>query len=235
VYDFDWNVIWRSLSFVLVDGLGFTLRLTLVATLGGIVLGTVLAMLRQSKVSVMRVPAELYIDAARALPLILVIFWIFFLLPMAVQWLLGASRPVPISAYTSAFITFTMFEAAYFAEIVRSGMRGIPKGQIEAGQALGLKYWQMMAFIILPQAFRNMLPVLATQIIVLFQDTSLVYVVSLTDMLGAASKIAERDSRLVEMYLFVAVVYFVVSFIASQAVHLFQSRTAIPGQQVAQR
>lgn len=235
MYDFDWNVIFRSAGYVLMDGLGFTLKLTVVATLGGILFGTLLAMMRHSKISVIRISAEIYIDAARALPLILVIFWIFFLLPMAAQRLVGASRPIPVSAYTSAFITFTMFEAAYFAEIVRSGMRGIPRGQLEAGRALGLKYWQLMAFIILPQAFRNMLPVLATQVIVLFQDTSLVYVVSLTDMLGSASKVAQRDGRLVEMYLFVAVVYFAVSFLASQAVQLLQSRTAIPGYQVAKR
>ena len=228
MYDFDWNVISRSLRFVLIDGLGFTLTLTLVATVGGILVGTLLALMRQSKIALIRKPAELYIDAARSLPLILVIFWIFFLLPMAAQWVVGASRPVAVSAYTSAFITFTLFEAAYFAEIVRAGMRGIPRGQIEASQALGLKYWQTMIFIILPQAFRSMLPVLATQTIVLFQDTSLVYVVSLTDMLGAASKVAQRDGRLVEMYLFVAVVYFIISFAASQAVHRFQSRVAAP-------
>lgn len=231
MYDFDWDVIRRSLGFVLIDGLGFTLKLTLTATVGGVVIGTVLALMRQSKVLLIRKPAELYVDAARALPLILVIFWIFFLLPMAAQWVTGASRPVAVSAYTSAFITFTLFEAAYFAEIVRAGMRGIPKGQLEAAQSLGLKYWQTMVLVILPQAFRNMLPVLATQTIVLFQDTSLVYVVSLTDMLGAASKVAQRDGRLVEMYVFVAVVYFLISFAASQAVHIMQARTAIPGNQ----
>ena len=131
----------------------------------------------------------------------LVIFWFYFLVPYIGQWLTGSSRPVRVGAFTSSLITFIMFEAAYFSEIMRAGIQSISKGQPAAAQALGLTYAQTMRYVVLPQAFRNMLPVLLTQTIVLFQDTSLVYVVSITDFLGAASKVAQRDGRLVEMYL----------------------------------
>src|SRR5205814_10185255 len=134
---------------------------------------------------------------------------------------------VQVGAFLSCVITFTLFEAAYYCEIMRAGIQSIPRGQVAAGQALGLNYWQTMGKIVLPQAFRNMTPVLLTQTIILFQDTSLVYVLSITDFLGAASKVAQRDGRLVEMYLFAAVVYFVISFGASQLVRRLQSRIAI--------
>ena len=140
----------------------------------------------------------------RSLPLVLVIFWFYFLVPYIGQWLTGASRPIRVGAFTSSLVTFIMFEAAYFSEIMRAGIQSISKGQPAAASALGLTYSQTMRYVVLPQAFRNMLPVLLTQTIVLFQDTSLVYVLSITDFLGAASKVAQRDGRLVEMYLFAA-------------------------------
>jgi amine acid ABC transporter, permease protein, 3-TM region, His/Glu/Gln/Arg/opine family len=226
--DFDWDVVTRSLGFVLLDGLGFTVVLTLTATVGGILLGIVLALMRQSKRFYISKPAQIYIDVARALPLILVIFWIYFLLPYLAQWVIGSPRPVAVGARTSAFVTFTLFEAAYFAEIIRSGMRGIRKGQYDAGYSLGLTYPQVMGSVVLPQAFRNILPVLATQMIIMFQDSSLVYVLSLTDLLGAASKVAQRDGRLVEMYLFATLIYFSISFAASQLVQRLQARVATP-------
>src|SRR5207253_7868367 len=133
-------------------------------------------------------------------------------------WIIGASEPVKVGAFLSAVITFTMFEAAYFCEIMRAGIQSVSRGQVSAGYALGLDYWQTMGKIVLPQAFRNMTPVLLTQTIILFQDTSLVYVLSITDFLGAADKVAHRDGRLVEMYLFAALVYFMISFVASQLV-----------------
>lgn len=132
-----------------------------------------------------------------------------------------------MGAFASALITFTLFEAAYFSEIMRAGIQSIPRGQTGAGYAIGLNYSQVMGYIVLPQAFRNMLPVMLTQTIILFQDTSLVYVISLTDFLGAASKVAQRDGRLVEMYLFAAIIYFVISFAASFLVKRLEARTAI--------
>ena len=144
------------------------------------------------------------------------IFWFYFLVPYIGQWMTGAARPIQVGAFVSSLVTFTLFEAAYFAEIMRAGIQSIPRGQVAAAQALGMAYLQTMGYIVLPQAFRNMVPMLLTQTIILFQDTSLVYVLSITDFMGAASKVAQRDGRLVEMYLFAAVVYFVISFAASQ-------------------
>ncbi len=163
----------------------------------------------------------------RSIPLVLVIFWFFFLVPFILQSITGAERPPQVGAERTALITFIMFEAAYFCEIMRAGIQSIPRGQVNAGYALGLTYSQSMRLIILPQAVRNMLPVLLTQTIILFQDTSLVYVISATDFVGAAAKIAQRDSRLVEMYLFVAVVYFVICFALSVLVKRLQKKIAI--------
>jgi glutamate/aspartate transport system permease protein len=225
--NFDFDVIRRSLSYLFLDGMTFTLTLTALATCGGIVFGTLIAMMRLSGLWVLSRFAQIYVDLMRSLPLVLVIFWFYFLVPYIGQWLTGASRPVRVGAFASSLLTFTLFEAAYFAEIMRAGIQSISRGQPAAASALGLTYSQTMRYVVLPQAFRNMLPVLLTQTIVLFQDTSLVYVLSIPDFLGAASKVAQRDGRLVEMYLFAAVVYFVISSIASFGVRRLQARIAI--------
>ena len=210
--NFDFDVIRRSLGYLFIDGMTFTLTLTGLAALGGLVFGTLIAMMRLSGFKLLGRIAGLYVDLMRSLPLVLVIFWFYFLVPYIGQWLTGASRPVRVGSFTSSLVTFIMFEAAYFSEIMRAGIQSISKGQPAAAQALGLTYGQTMRYVVLPQAFRNMLPVLLTQTIVLFQDTSLVYVLSIPDFLGAASKVAQRDGRLVEMYLFAALVYFTISF-----------------------
>jgi len=224
---FDFDVIQRSLGYLFLDGMKFTLTLTALAMLGGILFGTLLAMMRLSSFRPLSMLAGAYVNLMRSIPLVLVIFWFFFLVPYIGAWITGASRPVQVGAFLSALITFTMFEAAYYCEIMRAGIQSIPRGQVWSGYALGLNYWQTMAQIVLPQAFRNMLPVLLTQTIILFQDTSLVYVISATDFLGAAAKIANRDYRLVEMYSFVAVVYFIISYALSLAVKRLQDRIAI--------
>lgn len=225
--DFDFNVIYRSLGYLFLDGMVFTLTLTIMSTISGVILGTLLTMMRIGRLPFLPAISACYVNFVRSLPLVLVIFWFYFLVPWIGQWVTGASRPVSVGPFLSAFITFTMFEAAYFAEIVRAGIQSIPKGQPAAGYALGLNYWQVMGHIVLPQAFRNVLPVLLTQTIVLFQDTTLVYVLSVTDFLGAADKVAHRDHRLVEMYIFVAIIYFAISYIASYSVKRLQSRIAI--------
>ncbi|HEY0352599.1 MAG TPA: ABC transporter permease subunit, partial [Enterovirga sp.] len=193
----------------------------------GIVLGTILALMRLSGLRILNLVAAAYVNLMRSVPFVLVIFWFYFLVPYIGQWLVGADRPVLVGAFASSLLTFTLFEAAFFCEIMRAGIQSIPRGQVYAAQALGLKYGQTMSNVVLPQAFRNMLPVLLTQTIILFQDTSLVYVISITDFLGAASKVAQRDGRLVEMYLFAALVYFVISLAASMLVRLLQRRVAI--------
>lgn len=225
--DFDFNVIERSVGYLFREGMTFTLTLTALAAAGGIVFGTLLAMMRLSSYRALSLVATGYVNLMRSIPLLLVIFWFYFLVPYIGAWMTGASRPIQVGAFASTVITFTMFEAAYYSEIMRAGIQSIPRGQVSAGYALGLDYWQTMAKIVLPQAFRNMIPILLTQTIILFQDTSLVYVLSITDFLGAASKVAQRDGRLVEMYLFAALVYFVISFGLSVVVKRLQQKIAI--------
>src|SRR6185437_3869747 len=224
--NFDFDVIWRSLPYLFRDGMTFTLLLTALSAAGGLVFGTLIALMRLSGYRVLGLIAGLYVDFMRTLPLVLVIFWFYFLVPYIAQWLTGAASPIRVGAFHSSLITFIMFEASYFSEIMRAGIQSISRGQPAAAQALGLTYGQTMRYVVLPQAFRNMLPVLLTQTIVLFQDTSLVYVLSITDFLGAASKVAQRDGRLVEMYLFAAAVYFIISCFASFGVRRLQARIA---------
>jgi glutamate/aspartate transport system permease protein len=224
---FDFDVIQRSLVYLFRDGMTFTLTLTALAMTGGIIFGTLLAMMRLSSFRPLAMIAGAYVNLMRSVPLVLVIFWFFFLVPYIGAWITGSNRPIQVGAFLSAVITFTMFEAAYYCEIMRAGIQSIPRGQVWSAYALGLNYWQSMAQVVLPQAFRNMLPVLLTQTIILFQDTSLVYVISATDFLGAAAKVANRDYRLVEMYTFVAVVYFIISYSLSLLVKRLQDRIAI--------
>jgi glutamate/aspartate transport system permease protein len=225
--NFDFDVIIRSLPYLFRDGMTFTLMLTALATAGGIVFGTLLALMRLSAFAPVSILAAGYVNLMRSVPLVLMIFWFYFLVPYIGQWITGAARPIQVGAFVSSLVTFTLFEAAYFCEIMRAGIQSIARGQVSAAQALGMTYPQTMGYIVLPQALRNMLPVLLTQTIILFQDTSLVYVLSITDFLGAASKVAQRDGRLVEMYLFAAVVYFIISFLASRLVRRLQNRIAI--------
>ncbi|AVG42112.1 amino acid ABC transporter permease [Achromobacter insolitus] len=224
---FDFDVIWTALPYLFQTGMTFTLTLTVLAAVMGLALGTLLAMMRLSRFRILSVPAGIYVNVMRSIPLLLVIFWFYFLMPYIAAWVVGSPTPLRVGAFNSAVITFTLFEAAYFCEIMRAGIQSIARGQVSASMALGLNHWQGMRYVVLPQAFRNMLPALLTRIIILFQDTSLVYVLSLTDFLGAAAKIGQRDGRLVELYLFVAVVYFVICFTASRLVKLLEKRTRV--------
>jgi glutamate/aspartate transport system permease protein len=225
--NFDFDVVVRSLPYLFYQGMTFTILLTLLATAGGIVLGTLLALMRLSGIAVLTLPAAAYVNLMRSVPFVLMIFWFYFLVPYIGQWMTFSAQPLQVGAFASCLVTFMLFEAAFFCEIMRAGIQSIPRGQVAAAQALGMGYPTIMAYIVLPQAFRNMVPVLLTQTIILFQDTSLVYVISVTDFLGAASKVAQRDGRLVEMYLFAACVYFVISLAASRAVQRLQRSIAI--------
>jgi glutamate/aspartate transport system permease protein len=224
---FDFNVIERSWVYLFREGMTFTLTLTALAMTGGIIFGTLLAMMRLSSIKPLAWVAGVYVNLMRSIPLVLVIFWFYFLVPYIGAYLIGATQPIKVGAFYSSVITFTLFEAAYYCEIMRAGIQSVSRGQVSAGYALGLDYWQVMGKVVLPQAFRNMIPILLTQTIVLFQDTSLVYVLSITDFLGAASKVAQRDGRLVEMYLFAALVYFVICFGGSLLVKQLQKKVAI--------
>ena len=201
------------------SGLIFSVQLTVVATLGGVVLGTVLALMRLSGQRWLTLPATVYVNGMRSIPLVMVILWFYLLIP----FLIGK----PIGAEMSAVITFIAFEAAYFSEIMRAGIQSIPRGQVFAGQALGMTYAQNMRLIILPQAFRNMLPVLLTQTIILFQDTSLAYAIGAYDLLKGFSNAGKIYGRPEEAYLLAAAVYFVICFALSWGVKRLQARIAI--------
>jgi len=224
--DFDFDVIQRSLPY-LWKGMQYTLTLTLTAMTGGIFLAHFWQWAKLSVISPLSIVASAYVNLMRSIPLVLVIFWFYFLVPLLLQGLTGATEPVPVGSDQTALISFTLFEIAFYCEIIRAGIQSIPQGQVSAGKAVGFTYAQLMFYIVLPQAFRNMIPLLLTQTIVLFQDTSLVYVISVTDFLGAAAKVAQRDSRLVEMYSFVAVIYFLISFTLSQIVRRLQLKISI--------
>lgn len=211
--DFDISVILNNLPF-LWQGLQLSLWLTFLAIIGGIVLGTLLALMRLSGFPPLSLFAATYVNLIRSVPLILVIFWFYFLVPLA----LGR----PIGSFYSALIAFVMFEAAYYSEIIRAGIQSIRQGQVHAGQATGLNYWQIQRYVVLPQAFRNMIPILVTQGIVLFQDTSLVFVVSLRDFMTVSSIVARTEGRLAEMYIFAAIVYFIICFAGSLFVRRLQ-------------
>ncbi|MFM2426514.1 MAG: hypothetical protein RL707_340 [Pseudomonadota bacterium] len=211
----DWDIF----SKFVLKGLLFSVELTIVATIGGIVFGTVLALMRLSGKKALEWPAVIYVNGMRSIPLVMVILWFFLLIP----FLIGRS----IGAELSATITFVAFEAAYFSEIMRAGIQSIPRGQVMAGQALGMTYGQNMRLIVLPQAFRNMIPVLLTQTIILFQDTSLVYAIGAYDLLKGFVTAGKIYGRVEEVYLLAALVYFVICFGLSATVRRLQARIAI--------
>ena len=210
---------WDLISNFVLKGLYFSLMLTLVATIGGVIFGTVLALMRLSGKKWLDVPATIYVNGMRSIPLVMVILWFFLLVP----FIIGR----PIGAEYSAFITFIAFEAAYFSEIMRAGIQSIPRGQVFAGQAMGMTYGQNMKLVILPQAFRNMLPVLLTQTIILFQDTSLVYAIGAYDLLKGFETAGKNFGRPIEMYLTAAVLYFIICFSLSYVVKRLHKKIAI--------
>nr|WP_281721487.1 amino acid ABC transporter permease [Nitrosomonas nitrosa] len=210
---------WDLISKYVLKGFYFSVQLTVIATLGGIFFGTLLALMRLSGKKSLMVPATIYANGMRSIPLVMVILWFFLLVPLII------GRPV--GAEYSAIITFVAFEAAYFSEIMRAGIQSIPRGQVFAGQALGMTYGQNMRLVVLPQAFRNMLPVLLTQTIILFQDTSLVYAIGAYDLLKGFSTAGKIYGRPEEAYLLAAVVYFAVCFGLSYLVKRLQHRIAI--------
>ncbi|SEI57989.1 glutamate/aspartate transport system permease protein [Pseudomonas linyingensis] len=209
----------------LVDGMLMTLKLLLLGVLGGVSLGTLLALMRLSHNPLLSKLAGLYVNYFRSIPLLLVITWFYFAVPFILRWVTGEDTPV--GAFTSCLVAFMMFEAAYFCEIVRAGIQAIPKGQMGAAQALGMSYGQCMRLVILPQAFRKMTPLLLQQSIILFQDTSLVYTVGLMDFLNAARSRGDIIGQPYEFLIFAGLVYFTVSFAAAQLVKLLQKRLAV--------
>ena len=210
---------WTLFTNYIQKGLIFSAQLTVIATVGGILVGTVLALMRLSGKPWIALPATAYVNTMRSIPLVMVILWFFLLIPL----LIGK----PIGVNLSAIITFIAFEAAFFSEIVRAGIQSIPKGQVYAGQALGMTYSQNMRLVVLPQAFRNMIPVFMTQTIILFQDTSLVYAIGAYDLLKGFEIAGKNFGRPIETYLLAAVTYFLICFTLSRIVKKIQEKVAI--------
>jgi glutamate/aspartate transport system permease protein len=211
----NWNIV----SNFILKGLIFSVQLTIIAMIGGIAIGTLLALMRLSGKKWLVMPAAFYVNTLRSIPLVMVILWFFLLIPL----LIGR----PLGAELSAIVTFTVFEAAYYSEIMRAGIQSVPKGQVYAGYAVGMTYKQCMQLVVLPQAFRNMLPVLLTQTIILFQDTSLVYAIGAYDLLKGFEVAGKNFNRPVETYLTAAVVYFIICFSLSMIVRRLQKKIAI--------
>ncbi|MBL8409414.1 MAG: glutamate/aspartate ABC transporter permease GltK [Candidatus Accumulibacter phosphatis] len=222
MHEFDWSSIPNALPF-LWDGMKISLEITLSAVVFGIVWGTLLALMRLSSVTPLSWFAAAYVNLFRAIPLVMVLLWFFLIVPHLLESLFGFPRGSDMRL-SSAIAGFALFEAAYYSEIIRAGIQSVPKGQMGAASALGMTYGQAMRLVVLPQAFRNMVPLLLTQGIILFQDTSLVYVSALADFFGAAYKVGDRDGRLVELLLFAGAVYFVICFTASRIVRHYQNK-----------
>jgi glutamate/aspartate transport system permease protein len=225
-YEFDWSSIPGALPF-LWQGMKLTLRITVVAMAVGIGLGTVIALMRLSRNRLVSGIAAGYVNTFRSIPLIMVLLWFFLIVPALLEQLFTVPR-YEDTRVTSALVAFSLFQAAYYAEIIRAGIQSVPAGQIGAALALGMTYLRAMRLVVLPQAFRNMTPLLLTQTIILFQDTSLVVVSALPDFFGVARVVGERDGRVVEMLLFAGAVYFVVSYIGSTFVKRYQTRLRLP-------
>src|SRR5215471_7632579 len=219
----DFSVITNNFRFLILQGLigfgpfvGGTLRLAIPAILLGFLLGIFVGLARLSAARWVRVPATLYVEFFRGVPLVMVIFWIWFIIPQVLR--------LPVPEYGVALTAFVIFEAAYFGEIVRAGVQSVPRGQVEASTAVGLTAAQTMRFVVLPQAIRNMVPALVTQMIVLFKDTSLDSIIGYMDLTKAAQIVNNREIKPFELYLFIAIVYFIFTYSMSRCARRFERR-----------
>jgi polar amino acid transport system permease protein len=219
----DLGVIWRNLPFLMIQGfLGFgnfaggTLRLAIPSIILGFILGIFIGIGRLAPQRWIRLPATLYVEFFRGIPLVLVIFWIWIAVPIVLN------RSIP--EYTVALAAFVIFEAAYLGEIVRAGIQSVPRGQVEAATAVGLTGTQTMRSVVLPQALKNMIPSLVTQFIVLFKDTSLASIIGFMDLTKAAQVINNREIRPFELYLFIAVVYWICTYSMSRYARYLEKR-----------
>ena len=219
----DFGVVAANFKFLVVQGLlglggfaGGTLRLAIPAIALGFLLGVVVGLARLARAGWLRVPAVFYVEFFRGVPLVMVIFWIWFIIPQLLR------RPIP--EYGVALTAFVIFEAAYFGEIVRAGIQSVPRGQVEAATAVGLSGAQAMRYVVLPQALRNMVPSIVTQMIVLFKDTSLASIIGYVDLTKAAQIVNNREIRPFELYLFIAGVYWIFTYSMSRTARRFERR-----------
>lgn len=224
-YTFDWGVIEKSWTYLIFEGLYFSLLVTGITTCFSMILGIFLVILTRSKNKVVSTSAFLYVGLFRSLPLVLFLFWFFFFMPFVFGWITNSPRPVQIDIFYTVLITFILVYSAYFCEIFRTGLEAIPTGQYEAANSLGLSKFQCYRLIIFPQVFRNTVPILLMQTVTIFQDTSAVWVISAIDFLGAATMIARQENRLVELYIFAAIIYLLISFVVSSYVRYLQKKS----------
>jgi polar amino acid transport system permease protein len=219
----DFSVVWRNLDFLIIQGffgfgnfVGGTLRLAIPSIVLGFILGIFIGLGRLSRRAWLRVPATLYVEFFRGVPLVMVIFWIWIVIPMVLK--------IKIPEFSVALTAFVIFEAAYLGEIVRAGVQSVPRGQVEAATAVGLSSSQTMRHVVLPQALKNMIPSLVTQFIVLFKDTSLASIIGFMDLTKAAQVVNNREIRPFELYLFIAVVYWVCTYSMSRYARSLEKR-----------
>ena len=226
---FDFDVIERSLPYLFREGMTFTLTLTAMAMSGGIVFGTLLAMMRLSSYRLLNVPAAAYVNLMRSVPLVLVIFWFYFLVPYIGAWAVGAKEPIQVGAFWSSVITFTLFEAAYYAEIMRAGIQSVPRGQVSAGQALGLNYWQHMGYIVLPQAFRIVMPPLTSEFMNIIKNSSVALTIGLVELTARARSMQEFTFQVFEAFTAATLIYIVITLIVVFAMRYVERKVAVPG------
>jgi glutamate/aspartate transport system permease protein len=224
MFEFDWSSIAQSRA-LLAAGMWITMKITLVAILCGLAGGTLLALCSIAKSKILNTFAKGYVSVFRSIPLIMLLLWFFLIVPQLLKAVFDLSPSIDIRL-VSAMVAFSLLEAAFFCEIIRAGIQSLPKGQSHAARAVGMTPVQSMRFIILPQAFKAMLPILLTQCIVIFQDTSLVYVIALGDFFRRATSIGERDGTLVQMLLFAGLVYWIICSLLSLTVKLLQLRNS---------
>jgi His/Glu/Gln/Arg/opine family amino acid ABC transporter permease subunit len=221
----DFSVVASNAKFLIIQGLigigpfiGGTLRLAIPAIVLGFVLGLFVGLGRVAHAPWIRVPVTMYVELFRGVPLVMVIFWVWIVLPQLLR--------TPIPEFGVALLAFVIFEAAYFGEIVRAGVQSVPRGQVEAATALGMTTTRTMAHVVLPQALKNMVPSLVTQMIVLFKDTSLASIIGYVDLTKAAQIVNNREIKPFELYLFIAVVYWLCTYSMSLVARRFERRAA---------
>jgi len=227
--DFDFDVIIRSLPYLFYDGMTFTIMLTALATTGGIIFGTALALMRLSSFGPLSLPAAGYVNLMRSVPLVLMIFWFYFLVPYIGQWVTGASRPIQVGAFASSLVTFTLFEAAYFCEIMRAGIQSISRGQVAAAQALGMTYAQTMGYIVLPQAFRIIMPPLTSEFMNIIKNSSIALTIGLLELTGRAKAMQEMTFNVFEAFAAATVLYLLTNLVVVLGMRLLERKVRVPG------
>ncbi len=213
IYQPDWSVITDNLDIFWV-GMLLTLKISAISLLFAIPLGIIVGIGRISKNRIIYFLSSTYVEIMRGIPLIVILIWIYFVLGQFLK----------LGSFWGSIFSLSIFSAAFIAEIVRGGIQSIPKGQMEAARSSGMSHLQAMKLIILPQAIRKTLPPMASQFILLIKDSSLVSTISAVDLTLKATNLAAVSYRYIEIWSFVAVLYFAMTFILSLIIRQFEKR-----------